>query len=308
MKKISLFLIFFIIFQCQLLSQNHIIPLWPKDIPNYIDSGEEESYPNRDILWIEKIQTPLIEVFLPAKRNATGHAVLICPGGGYHGLAYDWEGTDIAKWFNSKGIVGIVLKYRVPHSESVSIKHETPLLDAQRAMKLVRHHANNWNIDHKKVGIMGFSAGGHVASTLSTHFDQKIKAPIDSIDHLHCRPDFSVLVYPVITMKSAYTHNGSREALIGKKPSPEMIAKYSNELQITKDTPPAILIHSNDDKAVPFENSLLYFKALQKHQIYSEMHLYPYGGHGYSLAIGKGHLQSWPDRVYEWILSLDKQN
>ncbi len=306
MKYLSLYLIAFAFSGGFASAQNFRISLWQKDIPNFKASDEVETRDTSGIVRIGKVQNPEIEVFLPSKQNATGDAVIICPGGGYHILAYDWEGSDIAKYFNSKGIAAIVLKYRLPSTSSSIELRLSPLLDAQRAMRMVRHNATGWNIKPDRIGIMGFSAGGHLASTLSTHFDAGDPNAKDPIDRLSCRPDFSVLIYPVITFSSDFQHSGSKEALLGKNADPELIKYYSNELQVTELTPPAILIHSNDDQAVPVENSLAYFAALRKNKVSASLHIYPYGGHGFSLAIGKGYLSTWPDRVVEWIASPEK--
>ena len=284
-----------------LAGQNLSMPLWEGDPPNYRETGEVTIFDTADIVRVRNVQKPDIAVFLPSKKNATGEAVVICPGGGYGILAYDWEGSDIARWLNSHGIAAFVLKYRLPGSKSNMVPHKSPLMDAQRAMRLVRYHAEKWNLDAAKVGIMGFSAGGHLASTLSTHFDAGDPENDDPVEKLSCRPDFSVLVYPVVSFTKEYTHMGSRENLLGKDADPELVKHFSNELQVSKDTPPAILIHSGDDQAVPVENSIAYYHALQKQGITTELHIYPYGGHGYSLAIGQGHLSTWPDRVIEWI-------
>ncbi|MEN8228915.1 MAG: alpha/beta hydrolase [Bacteroidota bacterium] len=289
------------------IAQNQILPLWENDPPNYRETGEVTIWDTSDIVRVRLVQKPDIAVFLPSKKNATGEAVIICPGGGYHILAYDWEGSDIARWLNSRGIAAFVLKYRLPGSKNNVIPHKSPLMDAQRAMRLVRYHAEGWNIDPARIGIMGFSAGGHLASTLSTHFDGGDPLSSDPVEQVSCRPDFSVLIYPVISFTGEFSHFGSRKALIGENPDEELVNYFSNELQITADTPPAILIHSGDDKVVPAENSIVYYKRLLKNQIPAALHVYPYGGHGYSLAIGKGHLSSWPDRVYEWIHYLSEE-
>lgn len=285
-------------------SQSEIIPIWSGSIPNRIASDEIETYPKRDVYFIATVQNPTIEVFLPEKDINTKKAIVICPGGGYHGLAYDWEGTEIAKWFNSKGIAAIVLKYRLPNSKSIKVSSEAPLQDAQRAMRLVRSNAEEWNIDPDKIGVMGFSAGGHLASTLGTQFEKPNNFNEDTIDKLTARPNFMVLLYPVITMKSDYTHKGSKNALLGKNASKELIEQFSNELQVTKKTPPTFIVHSQDDTAVPVENSLQLYKALKDIGVATEMHLYPYGGHGYSMALGKGQLGNWPDRLNEWLNEL----
>jgi len=289
-------------------AQNYTLPLWEGEIPNYKANGEhEKSFIDHDIYFINTIQKPNITVYLPSKGLETGDAVVICPGGGYWNLAYYWEGRDIAKALNAKGIAAIVLKYRLPTSNNYIVRYKSPLLDAQRALRMVRHHAAAWNIKSDKIGIMGFSAGGHLASTLSTHYDTGNIQAKDSIELQSCRPDFSLLIYPVISFNKKFTHQGSRDALLGKNPTPELLANFSNELQVTKDTPPAILIHSSDDDVVPVKNSIVYYEALQKNNVPSELHIYPYGGHGYSLAIGKGHLAGWIDRCTDWIQYFTKE-
>ena len=284
------------------MAQNQVLPLWEGDPPNYKETGEVTIWDTADIVRVRNVQKPDVAVFLPSKKNATGEAVVICPGGGYHILAYDWEGSDIARWLNSKGIAAFVLKYRLPGSSNNIVPRLSPLMDAQRALRMVRANAVHWNLDPEKIGVMGFSAGGHLASTLSTHFDGGDPDNADPIERVSCRPDFSILIYPVISFSDEFTHAGSKEALIGKNPDEELVEYYSNELQVTGDTPPAILIHSADDGAVPVENSLAYYNALRKYNKQSELHLYPYGGHGFSLAIGRGHLSTWTDRVIDWII------
>jgi acetyl esterase/lipase len=305
MKHLFLTLfVFLMIKPC--LAQNQLIPLWEGDPPNYRETGEVTIWDTADIVRIRNVQKPDMAVFLPSKKNATGEAVVICPGGGYRILAYDWEGSDIARWLNSKGIAAFVLKYRLPGSRSNIVPHKSPLMDAQRAMRMVRSSAEQWNVDPGRIGVMGFSAGGHLASTLSTHFDVGDPSSPDPVERVSCRPDFSVLVYPVISFNSTFTHSGSRQALLGDDPPGELVEYYSNETQVTPETPPAILIHSGDDTSVPVENSIRYFEALRANRIPAELHIYPYGGHGFSLAIGKGHLSTWPDRVIEWIRYLEE--
>ena len=288
-------------FGLTLFAQNQILPLWEGDPPNYRETGEVTIMDTSDIVVVRMVQKPDLAIYLPSERNATGEAVVVCPGGGYSVLAYDWEGSDIACWLNSQGIAAFVLKYRLPGNKSNIIPRESPLMDAQRAMRLVRFNAEKWNVDPTKIGVMGFSAGGHLASTLSTHYDRGNPSSEDPVEQVSCRPDFSVLVYPVISFQEEITHMGSRTNLLGAHASAELVDYYSNELQVTPDTPPAILIHSGDDDAVPVENSIAYYKALRANNIDSELHIYPYGGHGYSLAIGRGHLSTWPDRVIDWI-------
>ena len=287
-------------------SQGTVVPLWPDGIPNSKKTDVTETHRTENFLWIEQVQAPTLQVFLPATGHATGRGVVICPGGGYAGLAYDWEGIDIAKWFNSKGIAAFVLKYRLPISESVVIPNEAPLQDAKRAIRMVRANAQKWNINPENIGVMGFSAGGHLASTLGTHFNSEDHFEKDETDTLSARPDFMILVYPVITMKENYTHQGSRDNLLGENPDEEIVEYYSNETQVTEDTPPTFLIHATDDGAVPVENSLLFYQALKEAGHQPEMHIYPEGGHGFALAIGKGHLQGWTDRLYDWLRYIDK--
>ena len=301
MKKTILFVIL-IAAQVSMSAQSHIIPLWESgDVPNYRETGEVTVWDTSNIVRVTSVQKPDLTVFLPSRRNATGEAVVICPGGGYRSLSWDWEGIDIASRLNSEGIAAFVLKYRLPWSTSNIVRHLSPLLDAQRAMRLVRANAEEWHVDPGKVGVMGFSAGGHLASTLSTHYDEGDVSSSDPVDRFSCRPDFSVLIYPVISFQDEITHRGSKTNLLGEDPDRELVDYFSNELQVTADTPPAILIHSNDDTGVPVENSIAYFEALKDNGIVAEMHLYPYGGHGYSLALGTGHLSTWSDRVIEWI-------
>ena len=282
-----------------------VYPLWDGTPPNHQASDLKEETVESNIIRISKVQDPSIEVYLPAQRNANGQAVVICPGGGYGILAYDWEGTEIAKWFNSQGIAGIVLKYRLPEDASNVVPHLSPLMDAQRALRMVRHNAAEWNIDPAKIGIMGFSAGGHLASTAGTHFDAGNPASTDPIEHLSSRPDFMILMYPVVSFETASTHRGSRRNLLGEQDSPELVAKYSAEKNVTPETPPTFFIHAADDKSVPVQNSIDLYTALIAQGIPTEMHLYPTGGHGFGLALDKGHLAGWTDRCIDWLESLD---
>lgn len=286
-------------------AQDYTIPLWPDAIPNSQESDEEESHGDRDIKWITGVQIPDIAVYLPTEKIATGQAVLICPGGGYAGLAYDWEGSDIAKWLNTKGIAGFVLKYRLPGSKSVVTPRHAPLMDAQRAMRIIRDRAEEWHVDREKIGVMGFSAGGHLASTLTMHHAEELVKGYDGLDTIGAHPNFQILVYPVITFSPADRHNGSKENLIGKESSDELIFHYSNENHVTEETPATFLVHSTDDKAVPVENSILMYLSLKNHNVPVEMHIYPFGGHGFALAVGMGYLETWTDRLSDWLKNLD---
>ena len=289
------FLIFF--FSIQLIfAQDQAIDIWKGSVPNHIKSSEKESVERLGIIKIRNVQRPILSVFLPAKNFATGKGVLVLPGGGYGLLAYDWEGTDIAKWLNSMGIAAFVLKYRLPNLKSQKTPHEAPLQDAQQAIKLIRNNASKYNISSNQIGVMGFSAGGHLASTLSTHFT------LENISEV--RPDFSVLIYPVITMKEDFTHKGSRYNLLGSNPNPDLIKRFSNELQVSKNTPPTFMIHATDDKVVPVENSLQYHKALKNNNIKSELHVYEKGGHGFSLATKNEYLATWKLLFKNWVENL----
>jgi acetyl esterase/lipase len=289
----SIFALLFLISTTYAFSQPMKINLWPEgSIPLSIKNNIQEQSISTDIVRIGKVQVPQLEVYLPNKKGATGQAVIICPGGGYSILAYDWEGTDIAKLFNAHGIAAFVLKYRLPDSLSSSSPNQVPLIDAKQAMNIVRSRAGEWNISPNKIGIMGFSAGGHLAATLSTHFDQST------------RPDFSILIYPVISMDKNIAHMGSRTNLIGAQPTEELIKLYSNELQITPQTPPTFILHATDDKAVPVENSLTYYQALKKNGVPAEIHIFPSGGHGFALALGKGPLEKWPSLLFDWMKEL----
>ncbi|GLB51469.1 endo-1,4-beta-xylanase [Neptunitalea chrysea] len=280
--------------------------LWNNNIPNFQTSNSKEEVTNTDYktIWVSHVQEPSIDVYLPTKRIATGAGVLICPGGGYAGLAYDWEGTDMAKWLNSKGIAAFVLKYRLPGDASVKTSYLAALQDAQRAMKIIKQHAKEWNLTEGQLGVMGFSAGGHLASTLGTQYDREVYASIDNTDKLSAKPDFMILIYPVISMKEGVTHQGSKDNLLGKNPSKDLVLQYSNELNVTKNTPPTFLLHANDDGAVPVKNSLLMYEALTKNNVPVEMHLFPYGGHGFAFGYETAGLSEWTTLCYNWITFL----
>lgn len=291
--------------QTGIYAQDVRMPLYPANaIPNYKRTAEVEKRDTTGTLRISLVQQPDIAVYLPTRGIATGQAVVICPGGGYGVLAYDKEGTDFAKWLNAKGIAAIVLKYRLPNSKSNVVPHLSPLMDAKRAVRLVRANASKWNIRQDKVGIMGFSAGGHLASTLGTHFDAGDPNASDPVERLSSRPDFMILAYPVITMNKAITHAGSRNNLIGPDPSEELVKLYSNEMQVTKETPPTFIVHATDDRGVPVENALSFYQSLKTNGVPAEMHIYPKGGHGFGLAVGQGYLETWTDRLADWLKAM----
>jgi len=307
MKKLHRVLV--IILLAQFLTsygQDYKLPLYTGEIPNSKYTGAQEKIEKKDIILISNVQTPDITVYLPSKRFATGQAVIICPGGGYWVLAYDLEGTDVARYFNSIGVAAVVLKYRLPTYGNCIEPHKAPLMDAQRAIRLVRSNAKAWNIDPGKIGIMGFSAGGHLASTLGTHFDYGNKTAVDSVERLSCRPDFMILMYPVISFVDSSSHKGSHEALLGKDPGKDLLNYYSNELQVKDDTPPAFFVQADDDNGVPAENTLLMYKAMRKKHIPTELHILSEGGHGFGLGIKNEHVGSWTNNLRLWLNWLNK--
>jgi acetyl esterase/lipase len=253
---------------------------------------------------VTRVQVPDIAVYLPTRKFATGQAVVICPGGGYGGLAYDYEGTDIARYLNSVGVAGIVLKYRLPSADSSIEPHKTPLLDAKRAIRLVRARAAGWHIDPARIGIMGFSAGGHLAATLGTQFDAGDPAASDLVERERSRPDFMILMYPVISFVDTAVHAGSRRALLGDTPGPELARQYSAELQVKHDTPPTFIVHADNDKGVPVENALLMYRALRQQKIPVELHVLSEGGHGFGLGLDNPHVASWTGALRLWLRSL----
>lgn len=285
-------------------AQEAVIPIWPGTPPNQEITEGEEIREEQELLRIRKVLIPDLAVYLPARANRNGMGVLIAPGGGYRILAYDWEGTDIAKWLNAQGIAAFVLKYRLPDKTLQKDPHEVPLMDAQRALRLVRSRAVDWGLDPQRIGVMGFSAGGHLAATLGTHFEHPVYTARDSVDIISARPDFMVLMYPVISFTHKALHSGSREALLGKDPEPELAAFYSAELQVTAATPATLLIHATDDSAVPPENSLLFYQKLKDLGIPASLLIYARGGHGFSLAQDDPYLRTWPDQVISWLRTL----
>jgi len=299
--KSVLAILFFTLQITNSYTQNPVLKVWPNGIPGSIKNDsysekvtESNGIPSR----YEKVTDPSLTVFLPSAEKATGTAVLICPGGGYGVLAFDHEGFAIARWLNDNGIAGIILKYRLPSDLIMTNKSVGPLQDAQEAIRILRRNREHWKINPGKIGVIGFSAGGHLASTLSTHFAEKVYEVNDTTS---ARPDFSLLIYPVISFDAAFTHMGSRNNLIGNNPSKEAIDHFSNELQITGKTPPTFLVHSSDDKVVPVKNSLVYYEGLVKNNITAEMHIFQKGGHGYGLSVDKGTQSSWPDLCIKWL-------
>ena len=257
--------------------------LWPGGAPGAVGSDD--------------LDKPSLSIFLPPTGRATGSAVVICPGGGYGGLAVDYEGKDIARWLNSMGIAGFMLKYRL----GPRYHHPAPLLDAQRAIRTVRSRTAEFGISPDSIGIWGFSAGGHLASSASTYFDAGDPKAADPIDRVSSRPDFAILAYPVISFTTEYTHKGSRENLLGKDPDPKLVEYLSSEKQVTRDTPPTFLFHTDEDVVVPPENSVLYYLALRKAGVPAEMHVFQRGPHGVGLAATDQTLVVWQQVLANWL-------
>lgn len=279
------------------LYSGEVIPLYPDEIPNSISHSVEEIVEEKDgqVTVFRGSTNPTLEIFLPENAEKPTAAVVICPGGGYAVQVYQKEGTEIAKAYNQQGIAAFVLKYRIPNDATMKDKSIGSLQDAQQAIKRVREHASKWKVDPEKVGIMGFSAGGHLASTAGTHFK---KSYIPNPEGTSLRPDFVILIYPVISMLEEITHTGSRKNLLGENPDASRVELFSNELQIDEDTPPTWLTHAGDDKAVPVANSIRFYEALIKHRVPAEMHLYPEGGHGFVL---KSAAEKWMQQVFDWM-------
>nr|WP_307995398.1 alpha/beta hydrolase [uncultured Bacteroides sp.] len=271
------------------MNAQKVIKLWETTPPTNNEITEAEKS-ERNGNWVTNVSSPELTIYQANKTKSTGMAVVICPGGGYAGLAIQHEGSQFAKWLNGQGITAFVLKYRMPNKHK-----EVPLDDAQQAIRYVREHANEFGVDTNKIGIAGFSAGGHLAATASTHY---------TTEGVSTRPDFSILFYPVITMETA-THGGSRSNLLGDKPQSEDIQFFSNEKHVNANTPPAILLLSDDDKSVPTTNSVLYYESLKKNSIPATMYIFPKGGHGWGMNIDFEYhsqmlelLGMWLDNLY----------
>jgi acetyl esterase/lipase len=291
--------LFLLLFLANQLSAQRIIPLYPNEIPNATSTtvDEQVQVSGLDTLAYAQTSVPTLQVYLPKKSNGT--AVIIIPGGAYQFLAYKEEGTNIARYFNEQGVTAFVLKYRLPSDAIMKDKTIEPLQDAQQAMKFVRMNAADWHIN--KIGVIGFSAGGHLASTLGTHFKHNY---IPNEEGVSLRPDFMILVYPVISMKESLAHMGSRVNLLGTSPSPEVVSLFSNEEQVTADTPPTYLTHTGDDGLVPVDNSIAFYQALVKNKVQAEMHLYAKGDHGFVLHLPSGDWMGEMDEK-KWLCGLN---
>lgn len=282
------------------------IPLYPDSIPNARPTADKESAvvgPNDTKLRISAVSRPTLTIYEAPKDKANGTAVIVCPGGGYAMLAAGHEGADVARQFNELGVTAFVLKYRLPNDSTMVNKEYGPLQDAQQAILVVRERAKEWGIDKKKIGIMGFSAGGHLVSTVATHFQYNYVTgtPYKKLSKkIPVRPDFVILGYPVISFSDSLAHKGSRTNLLGAHPSPEKISAYSNELQVTKLTPPTFLVHAKDDKTVVVKNSEVFYDALQQHKVPVELYLYEKGGHGFGMVNNTSEVK-WMDLLADWM-------
>ena len=267
-----------------ILAQSETRLLWPNGAPGALGNDESDK--------------PSIAIYLPAPQQPNGTAVLVCPGGSYEMLMMNHEGRQITEWLNDRGVAAFVLKYRL----GPKYHHPIEMEDVQRAIRVVRHGANEFRITPERIGVWGFSAGGHLASTAATHFDSGDSKAADPVDRESCRPDFAILAYPVITLTSPYTHQGSLHNLLGNDPDTQLVDYLSNERRVTPATPPAFLFHTTDDDAVPVENSVMFYSALRKNGVPAEMHLYAHGPHGVGLAQKDPVLSTWPARLNDWMM------
>jgi acetyl esterase/lipase len=258
--------------------------LWPQGAPDAKGTADKDK--------------PTLTILPAPADKATGAGVVICPGGGYGAVMMTYEGVDAGRWFNTLGVSAFVLNYR--HSGR-GYHYPAPLEDAQRALRTVRSRAAEWKLDPQMIGIAGFSAGGHLASTAGTHFDKGNSDATDPIERASCRPDFMVLVYPVITLSAPSTHGGSLRNLLGDKPDPKLVENLSNEKQVTSETPPAFLVASSADTVVPAENSVLFYLALRKAKVPAELHVYEKGNHGFGLAQNDPVVGTWTARCADWL-------
>lgn len=263
-------------------SDQKVLRLWEGPAPLANGEGEKD--------------TPTLTVYFPAEGQANGGAIIVCPGGGYGGLATDHEGKQIGEWLSSIGITAFELHYRL-----APYRHPVPMIDVQRAIRTVRSKAKDFEIDPQRIGILGFSAGGHLASTAATHFNDRPIEPADEIDRASARPDFAILAYPVISMDDAITHAGSKRNLLGPEPDPALVSSLSNDKAVTKETPPTFLFHTYDDTVVKAENSVLFYLACRRAGVPSELHIFEPGRHGVGLAQADPMLSVWPVLCERWI-------
>jgi acetyl esterase/lipase len=264
--------------------------LWPAGAPGARGDSENDK--------------PSIDWYLPADGARTGAAVIVLPGGGYGGLAMGHEGREVGEFFRSRGVAAFVVRYRLGAAEKGGYRHPVMMHDAQRAVRYVRHHASKAGIEPKRIGLMGFSAGGHLASTVGTHFDSGNPSAEDPIDRQSCRPDFLILCYPVVSFTAPFTHQGSARNLLGDNPDPALLENLSNEKQVTSQTPPTFLFHTDEDTGVPPQNSIAFYLALKEHRVPAELHIYRTGPHGVGLAPQFPLLRDWPELLINWMQGL----
>ena len=281
------------------LSAQEIINLYPGVIPNARASDIKETVSSQFPGTYSGVTKPTLEIYLPEQEKSTGTAVIICPGGGYSVVVYQAEGIKTAREFAKNGVAAFVLKYRLPNDQTMLDKKTGPLQDAQQAIKIVRENALQWQIDTKKIGIMGFSAGGHLAAMAATHFKTAL---IENTNNTSLRPDFQILVYPVISMQDSLTHADSRRNLLGDNPPKDIIDHNSNELQVDSDTPPAYITHAGDDQLVDVDNSIVYYEKLRHQQVPAELHIYPEGDHGFVL---HQKTADWIEPIIKWMKNSD---
>jgi len=301
MKTLKILFASLFIFSVNLEAQE-LIPLYTGAIPNSKEVQNLPAAANARPGIISNVIKPELEIYLPEKEKATGAAVVICPGGSYKVLSYQGEGIKTAQEFMRNGVAAFVLKYRLPDDAIMIDKTIGPLQDAQQAIKVVRENAAKWGIDINRVGIVGFSAGGHLASSEATHYE---KALIENPNNTNLRPDFLVLVYPVISMQDNLTHKDSRTNLLGASPTKEVIDLYSNELQVNEKTPPTWITHAADDKLVDVDNTISFFEALRHHNVPVEMHIFPKGGHGFVMS---QKTEEWMMPLFKWLKNIKMIN
>lgn len=283
-------------------------PLWPGEVPGGAKPATVRETPTKGG-YPTNTAEPAFEVHLPS-GDKTGAAVVVFPGGGYSMLATGHEGKDYASWLNARGIVAVVVKYRVSSDDAAGFQYPVPLLDARRAIRTTRFHAKEWGVDPAKVGVMGSSAGGHLASMCATLSEERFKEEgADEIDRLECRPDFAVLVYPVISMTQSWGHQGSKRRLLGESPEAGLAERVSTELRVNAKTPPCFLVHAADDTVVPVRNSLEFAARCAENKVPVVCHVYARGGHGFGLK-GKGDSVAWPQQLESWLAGMKilKQN
>jgi acetyl esterase/lipase len=296
MKKTTFLIILFLI-AIGLNAQDKVLKVWPNGAPNH--NGMDEPEEKFEGARVRNVSEAEMYVYLPEKKKNTGAAVVICPGGGYWIEAMDHEGYQMAEWLQEKGVAGIVLKYRLPYGH-----HEIPSGDARRVMRIVRSRAEEWGINPSKIGIAGSSAGGHLASTVGTRFDNGNPESNGPLEKISCRPDFMLLLYPVITFREEFGHMGSRKNLIGEGNNWELVEKYSNELHVSSETPPTFLVLADDDKGVVPRNSVEFYLALKENNVPAEMHIFAEGGHGFGMTKKNLPVDQWPELFYNWLKAL----